>query len=51
MSDPRDKEDFFEKVFAVVREIPFGRLSSSGTIAQTIGRDVSKRKVGSEMNV
>jgi methylated-DNA-protein-cysteine methyltransferase-like protein len=51
MSDPRDKEDFFEKVFAVVREIPPGRVTSYGAIAKFIGSGGSARTVGWAMNL
>ena len=51
MSDPRDKEDFFEKVFAVVREIPFGRVTSYGAIAKFLGSGGSARTVGWAMNL
>jgi methylated-DNA-protein-cysteine methyltransferase related protein len=50
MKDPRLKEDFFEKVFAVVREIPFGRASSYGAIAKFLGTGSSARTVGWAMN-
>jgi methylated-DNA-protein-cysteine methyltransferase-like protein len=51
MSDPRDKEDFFEKVFAVVREIPPGRVTSYGAIAKFLGSGGSARTVGWAMNL
>jgi methylated-DNA-protein-cysteine methyltransferase-like protein len=50
MKDPRWKEDFFEKVFAVVREIPYGRVSSYGAIAKYLGSGSSARTVGWAMN-
>lgn len=51
MNDPRDKEDFFEKVFAVVREIPAGRVTSYGAIAKFLGTGGSARTVGWAMNL
>ncbi|MFM2286054.1 MAG: hypothetical protein RLZZ543_1551 [Bacteroidota bacterium] len=51
MNDPRDKEDFFEKVFAVVREIPEGRVTSYGAIAKFLGSGGSARTVGWAMNL
>jgi methylated-DNA-protein-cysteine methyltransferase-like protein len=50
MKDPRDSADFFEKVFAVVREIPFGRVTSYGAIAHFLGSGGSARTVGWAMN-
>ena len=50
MKDPRDRADFFEKVFAVVREIPFGRVTSYGAIANFLGSGGSARTVGWAMN-
>ncbi|MEX1187833.1 MAG: MGMT family protein [Bacteroidia bacterium] len=50
MKDPRWKEDFFEKVYAVVREIPYGRVSSYGAIAKFLGTGSSARTVGWAMN-
>ena len=50
MKDPRWKEDFFEKVYAVVRLIPRGRVSSYGAIAKYLGTGSSARTVGWAMN-
>jgi methylated-DNA-protein-cysteine methyltransferase-like protein len=50
MKDPRWKEDFFEKVYAVVRLIPDGRVSSYGAIAKYLGTGSSARTVGWAMN-
>jgi len=41
---------FFEKVYAVVREIPFGRVTSYGAIAKYLGSAQSSRMVGWAMN-
>lgn len=42
--------DFFEKVYAVVREIPAGRVTSYGAIAKFLGATRSSRVVGYAMN-
>ncbi len=41
---------FFEKVFAVVELIPFGRVTSYGAIARYLGTGGSSRMVGWAMN-
>ena len=41
---------FFEDVYAVVRMIPKGRVSSYGTIAAYLGTKLSARMVGWAMN-
>ncbi|HOI87106.1 MAG TPA: MGMT family protein [Lentimicrobium sp.] len=46
MEDP----SFFEKVYAVVRLIPYGRVTSYGAIAGYIGSRLSARMVGWAMN-
>ncbi len=43
-------EPFFEKVYAVVREIPKGRVSTYGHIARFLGSGGSARMVGWAMN-
>ncbi len=46
-----DKSDnFFEKVFAVAKLIPFGRVTSYGAIAKYLGAAKSARMVGWAMN-
>jgi methylated-DNA-protein-cysteine methyltransferase-like protein len=42
--------DFFERVFAVVRRIPKGRITSYGAIANYLGTGRSARMVGWAMN-
>jgi methylated-DNA-protein-cysteine methyltransferase-like protein len=42
--------DFFEKVYEVVRQIPYGRVSTYGAIAKAIGAAKSARTVGYAMN-
>jgi methylated-DNA-protein-cysteine methyltransferase-like protein len=42
--------DFFENVFAVVKLIPIGRVTSYGAIAKYLGSAQSSRMVGWAMN-
>lgn len=44
------KEKFFSDVFEVVRQIPFGRVTSYGAIAAFLGTKGSSRMVGYAMN-
>ena len=41
---------FFEKVYRVVEQIPFGRVTSYGAIAKYLGTPKSARMVGWAMN-
>ena len=45
-----DKSDFFENVYAVVKLIPSGRVTSYGAIACYLGSKQSSRMVGWAMN-
>lgn len=45
-----EKESFFEKVYEVVRKIPYGRVTSYGAIAAYLGSKQSSRMVGWAMN-
>jgi len=45
-----DKESFFEKVYEVAREIPTGRVTSYGAIAEYLGMKGSSRMVGYAMH-
>jgi methylated-DNA-protein-cysteine methyltransferase-like protein len=47
---PKKELFFFEKVYDVVREIPFGRVCSYGLIARHLGSPHSARMVGWAMN-
>lgn len=48
---PEQEEDnFFEKVYAVARQIPYGRVTSYGAIAKFLGAARSARMVGWAMN-
>ena len=42
--------NFFEGVYAVVRQIPYGRVTSFGAIAKALGTARSARMVGWAMN-
>ncbi|HET8809236.1 MAG TPA: MGMT family protein [Flavobacteriaceae bacterium] len=44
------EENFFEKVYAVARQIPYGKVTSYGAIAKAIGAGKSARMVGYAMN-
>lgn len=46
----KGQQSFFEQVYAVVRLIPFGRVSSYGAIAEYLGTRGSARMVGWAMN-
>jgi methylated-DNA-protein-cysteine methyltransferase-like protein len=39
------EDNFFERVYAVARQIPFGRVTSYGAIAKAIGAGRSARMV------
>ncbi len=45
-----DNENFFERVYHVVRKIPFGKVTSYGEIAKFLGAARSARMVGWAMN-
>jgi len=42
--------DFFQKVYEVVRKIPFGKITTYGAIAKKIGAPKSARMVGYALN-
>ena len=42
--------DFFQRVYFVVRKIPFGKVTSYGSIAKYLGSPQSSRVVGWAMN-
>ena len=46
----KESDNFFEKVYNVVRLIPFGRVTSYGAIATFLGAARSARMVGWAMN-
>ena len=45
-----DKSNFFERVYEVARLIPYGRVSTYGSIAKYLGAAKSARMVGWAMN-
>ena len=46
-----DKNDnFFERVYAVARQIPYGKVTSYGAVAKVLGAARSARMVGWAMN-
>ena len=42
--------DFFERVYAVVRQVPCGKVTTYGAIARFLGAPKSARTVGYAMN-
>ena len=47
---PESSDSFFENVFAVVRLVPYGRVTSYGAVAEYLGSRGSARMVGWAMN-
>jgi len=45
-----EDQNFFQRVYEVVKQIPFGRVTSYGAIAKHIGAPGSARMVGWAMN-
>jgi len=43
-------DNFFERVYAVARQIPYGKVTSYGAIARVLGTARSARMVGWAMN-
>ncbi len=50
MKPTDDQRTFFDRVYAVVRQIPRGRVTSYGAIAAYLGSKGSSRMVGWAMN-
>lgn len=46
----QDRSHFFDRVYAVVRQVPYGRVTSYGAIARYLGTARSARVVGWAMN-
>jgi len=44
------EDNFFEKVYKIARQIPYGRVTSYGAIAKAIGMAKSARMVGWAMS-
>lgn len=45
-----DNDSFFEKVYAIAKQIPYGKVTSYGAIAEVLGAKRSARMVGWAMN-
>lgn len=45
-----EEKNFFDKVYEVAKEIPYGRVTSYGAIAKYLGAARSARMVGWAMN-
>jgi len=43
-------KDFFKKVYEVVKQIPYGKITTYGAIAKKIGAPKSARMVGYALN-
>ena len=50
MGNVVQNENFFERVYEIVRQIPFGKVTSYGAIAKCLGTAQSARMVGWAMN-
>lgn len=50
MAKNPDNDHFFERVYAIVRQIPEGKVTSYGAIAKALGAARSARMVGWAMN-
>lgn len=46
----KTSKDFFKKVYDIVREVPYGRVTTYGAIAKALGAAKSARVVGYAMN-
>lgn len=44
------EKDFFQKVYEVVKQIPYGKITTYGAIAKKIGAARSARMVGYALN-
>ena len=45
-----DTDNFFDRVYAIARQIPYGKVTSYGAIAKCLGAARSARMVGWAMN-
>ena len=45
-----ENQNFFERVYVVAKQIPFGKVTSYGAIARALGTGRSARMVGWAMN-
>lgn len=48
--DKINRKEFYEKVYDVVRKIPYGKVSTYGLIARYLGSPQASRMVGYAMN-
>lgn len=46
----KEKDHFFERVYEIVKHVPYGRVTSYGAIARYLGSARSARVVGWAMN-
>lgn len=46
----KTKQDFFKKVYSVIKKIPYGKVSTYGDIAEACGIRSSARTVGWALN-
>jgi methylated-DNA-protein-cysteine methyltransferase-like protein len=46
----KKNDNFFERVYVIARQIPYGRVTSYGAIAKALGTARSARMVGWAMN-
>lgn len=47
---PAKNDNFFERVYVIARQIPYGKVTSYGAIAKVLGAPRSARMVGWAMN-
>jgi methylated-DNA-protein-cysteine methyltransferase-like protein len=45
-----ENDSFFERVYQVAKQIPYGKVTSYGAIAEALGTKASARMVGWAMN-
>ena len=50
MKNPKQNKGFFDKVYDVARQIPYGKVTSYGAIAKHLGSPQAARIVGWAMN-
>ncbi|MGV9003324.1 MGMT family protein [Flavobacterium sp.] len=50
MNQPEKTDNFFERVYKIVQQIPEGKVTSFGAIAKALGAARSARMVGWAMN-
>ncbi|MDA3778993.1 MAG: MGMT family protein [Bacteroidales bacterium] len=50
MKNQNQNKDFFEKVYEITRQIPYGKATSYGAIARYIGSPQAARMVGWALN-